>query len=520
MVRKFLLCTLFCSLMVSESTWAQLKYIEVNRPDVLTPTVAERTAIGVRIVELLFEGLISQDRMGDWVPELATAIPELKPGSTELIVHIKEDARWPDGRSITAHDVKFSFQVYIDENNNYTNRNIFEVFDRVEVIDQKTVRFVLKRSDRRAVVRTGFHLLPKHLLSSGTYIPETHGFSQRPMGAGPYKVTQSEANRMHFTTNDNYHKSPPPIKEIDLVVNRDENVHMTMLGSGLVDLDPEIRPADVPVILANSNTDPIPYDSKTWFGFAYNFRNQFLRFKEVRQAFTYLFDRRDALNSEFGNYGSVISGPYTASSAYFNGEVSSREYDEIIGEQLLEQAGFVDTDGDGIKDFQGQKVSLTMLLYLNMSQANKNVCTNFVQQLKAHGIEVIVDWQDEHSWYERVFFSRDYDITFVSWKFDDASNIYPLFSRTQMLPGLLNITSFENDRVEELLTRFRFTTNDIERNEVGRELHRILNEELPYTFLWTLQYNAGYRTDRIKRISIDPFYFFRTIDSWEMMSEK
>jgi peptide/nickel transport system substrate-binding protein len=519
MVKKVMFCALLCSLVISKSTWAQLKYIEVERPDVLTPVVAERTSIGVRIIELLFEGLISQDRMGDWVAELATIIPELKPGSTELIVHIKEDARWPDGRSITAHDVEFSFQVYVDENNNYANRNIFEIFDRVEVVDQKTVRFVLKRSDRRAVVRTGFHLLPKHLLP-GTYIPETHGFSLRPMGAGPYKVTQSEENLMHFEINDNYHKASPPIKGIDLVVNRVEDVHLTMLASGLVNLDPVVRPADLPVILANINTEPIPYDSKTWFGFAYNFRNQFLRFKEVRQAFTYLFDRRDALNSEYGNYGSVISGPYTSSSPYFNPDVVHREYDEIIGEQLLERAGFVDTDGDGIKDFQGQKVSFTMLLYLNMSQANKNVCTNFVQQLKAHGIEIIVDWQEYNTWYERVFFSRDYDITFVSWKFDEASNIYPLFSRTQMLPGLLNITSFEHDRVEELLTRFRLTTDDSERTEVGRELHSILNEELPYTFLWTLQYNAGYRTDRIKRISIDPFYFFRTIDSWEMMGEE
>jgi len=390
MVRTVIYSTLFCSLIMAESLWAQLKYIEVERPDVLTPIAAERTEIGVRIIELLFEGLISQDRMGDWVSELATSVPELGSGAMEMIVHIKEDARWPDGRSITAHDVVFSFQVYIDENNNYANRNIFEVFNRVEVVDQKTVRFVLRRSDRRAVVRTGFHLLPKHLLP-GTYIPETHGFSHRPMGAGPYKVTQSEENLMHFEINDNYHKSPPSIKEIDLVVNQVEDVHLTMLASGLINLDPVVRPQDVPIILANSNTEPSPYDSKTWFGFAYNFRNQFLRFKEVRQALTYLFDRKDALNSEFGNYGSVISGPYTSSSPYFNSDVVPREYDEIMGEQLLERAGFIDTDGDGIKDFQGKKVSFTMLLYLNMSQANKNVCTNFIQQLKTHGIEVIVD---------------------------------------------------------------------------------------------------------------------------------
>lgn len=510
---------LLMSLLVSYGTVrAQLKYIEVERPDVLTPVVAERTPIGVRIIELLFEGLISKDHTGEWVAEIATEVPEHQPGSTEFLVHIKEDARWPDGRNITANDVVFSLEVYSDENNNYTNRNILDLFERAEVVDKKTVRFVLKRSDRRAVARTSFHLMPKHLLP-GTYIPESHGYSQRPMGAGPYKVVKSEETTMRLTTNDNYHKQPPSIHDIELIVNPVEDVHLTMLLSGLVNLDPVVRPQDVSIIMANTNTDPRPYDSNTWFGFAYNCRNKFLRFKEVRQALTYLFDREESLRAEYGNYGSVISGPYTFSSPYFNTDVTPRSFDEIEGERLLEKVGLVDTDGDGIRDFQGEKMSLHMVLRKNMSQSDKNVCANFIQQLSAKGIEVIVDWQESAVWYEQIFFRREYDITFIAWKFDEANNIYPLFSRTQMLPGLLNFTLFEHDRVEDLLTRFRTTSDDSERTEVGRHLHEVLNEEAPYTFLWTLQFNAGYRMDSIKRINIDPFYFFRTIDAWEMAND-
>ena len=145
-------------------TLKTLKYIETDKPELLNPLDGSKNIIGVRILELIFRGLITQNKEGDWVHELAAQVPNFKPADKELVVHLQEGVQWPDGIRLTAHDVVFSYQVYMDEDNRYGNRNILEVFDSVKAIDDRTIRFVLKQSDRRAISRMGFHLMPKHLL--------------------------------------------------------------------------------------------------------------------------------------------------------------------------------------------------------------------------------------------------------------------------------------------------------------------------------------------------------------------
>lgn len=497
-----------------ESAGPVLKYIETSKPELLNPIDGMRNVIGVRVVELVFRGLFTQDREGKWVPELAEELPELQPGATEMTVRIRPEAKWPDGRDLTAQDVVFSYEVYMDEENSFGNRSNLEVFERVEALDDKTVRFVLRQSDRDVIPRAGFYLVPKHMLKK-TYLDKENSFNRAPIGAGPYEVSDVEDNIIRFAVNANYYKEKPSIGQIELQVNPDENVHQHMLMTGGVYLDPVIRPEDIATIDRNAYTQIEPYDSKTWFGFAYNCRNEFLRFKEVRQALTYLFNREEALDSNFLNQGELVSGPFTQSSFCYNSEVQVYPYDEIAGERFLEDAGMIDSDGDNTKDYNGKPLRLRMVLSKGMSQANKNVCNDFVRQLKSHLIEVDLDWQDENAWYEKIFFDRDYDITFLSWKFDEGSNIYPLFSRSQQLPGLYNIIQFDNEEVEELLGRFRYGSDQSERAEIGKRLHAVLSDECPYTFLWTLTYNAGRRIE-VKKINIDPFYFFRGIENWEV----
>jgi len=515
MPRVLILSFFLCA--VPEVFAQELKYIEVDKPELLNPVAGGRDVIGVRIVELLFRGLVSQNKDGEWIAEMAEAIPDFQPGQQELVVKLRDGIHWPDGRSITAHDVAFSFSVYIDPKNGYGNREILEIFDSVEAVDDQTVRFVLARSDRQAISRLGFYLMPKHLLP-GSFIPETHGFNQSPIGSGPYMIEEADLNSIRFKLNEHFYKQSPSIEQIHLIVNPADNIHTTMLFSGLVDLDPVVSPMDIPQFLANHQTDLVPYDSKQWFGFAYNCRNSILQFKEVRQAFTYIFKRREALAANFAGRGDLISGPYTNTSQFYNPEIMPYPPDEIKGSSMLDELGIIDEDGDNWREYNKEKVSLRMVLNKQLTDANKNVCQNFAQQLRAQGIEVQVIFQDYNTWYETVFFHHDYDITFISWKFDEASNIYPLFHRSQQEAGLYNITLFQNAEVDKLLENFRYTTDSAERTTLGQQLHQVLSEESPYTFLWTLEYNAGKRSDRIAKINIDPFYFFRTIDTWEMRS--
>ena len=510
-------CLVFC--LLENSHGQTLKYIETDKPDLLNPIDGSKNVIGVRLLELVFRGLITQDRNGEWMADLAAEMPTFQIGKNEIIVRLREGVNWPDGVPLTAHDVAFSFDIYMDPRNSYGNRNILEIFSDVQVIDEQTVRFGLNQSDARAIARIGYQVMPKHLLSS-TFLSPRLGFNRRPMGAGPFSmigIDEDKNNLMVFERNAHFHGKRPAIERVELSINADENMHRSLLLGDFVSLDPAIRPQDIPQINADAATSIRPYDSKTWFGFAFNCTNEFLRFKEVRQALTYLFDRDDALKATFLNQGDLVSGPYTISSFCYNPEIEPYPYKPERGKELLKQAGFVDTDGDKILDYNGRPMRFRMVLSKQMSQENKDVCANMAQQLGAHGqVQIDMDWQEENVWEKRVFYDRDFDITFVSWKFDEGSNIYPLFSRNERLPGRYNIVQFSHDRVENYLMGFRQNTDDSKRTEIGQRLHQILHEEAPYMFLWTLDYNAAYRTSEISSINIDPFYFFRTIETWEM----
>ena len=511
--------SLCCLLLIpfANAGWGgELRYIETGKPDLLNPIDGSRNVIGVRLLQLIFRGLVGQNEQGEWIPEMALKLPEFDEQAEEMIVELREGLLWPDGQPITAEDVVHSFRIYRDERSRYGNVNILEVFADIEAVDDKTVRFKLKRGDRRVLSRIDFFIIPKHQVGEDTYIAPGDSVNIKPMGAGPYQIVDLEDNRIEFGLNPKYYNPPPGIDILQLIVNSDENVHLTLLLSGHVDLDPVVRPQDLPQLEASIDTEVLPYDSQSWYGFAYNCKNEFLKFKDLRIALTVAFNRREALAANFLGRGTLISGPYTISSFCYNPEVRGYPYDPKMTDDILDEMGFIDTDGDQIRDYEGEPFRLEMVLSRNISQANKNVCEDFVNQMKAHQIVVDVDYQEENAWYERVFFERDYDITFVSWKFDEGSNIYPLFSQTEQDSGFYNIVQFEHDEIQENLERFRNSTDDTERTEVGKHLHELLHQECPYTFLWTLEHSSAYRADNVRKIRVHPFYFFTYIDQWEL----
>lgn len=495
----------------------ELKYIETSKPELLNPVDGARNVIGVRLLELMFRGLMSIDEEGEWVPEIALRKPEYSEETQEFVVELKQGLLWPDGQPITPADVVHSFNTYRDPRSKYGNASSFDVFAEVAPLDDKAIRFKLRHNDPRAIGRLWFYIMPKHLLGDSTYIPQESAFNRNPMGTGPFKITNLEENRIRLGWNDKYYAAPKSIDKVEMTVNPDENTHLGLLLSGWVHLDPVVRPQDLPQLEASLDINVLPYDSQSWYGFAFNCKNEFLKFREVRQALSMAFNSGESLQSIFQGRGQLISGPFTSSSFCFNPEVQPYGYDAPKANKILEELGFVDSDGDGIREANGKPLRLRMVLSKGMSQSNKDVCGDFAQQLRnAQNIEIEMDWQEENAWYEKVFFQRDYDLTFVSWKFDEGSNIYPLFSKTEQEPGYYNIVQFENDEIQEYLERFRNSADNTERTEVGKHLHELIHQECPYNFLWTVEYSAAYRSDEIAKIRIHPFYFFTYIDQWEL----
>jgi len=437
---KLIVCVLLLLSVDANKLMAQeIKYIETGMPDLLNPIDGAREIVGVRILQMLYRGMIAPNRMGEWEPILTLGDPVFDEELMTLTFHLKEGLLWPDGQPITAEDVVHSYEIYVDPRSKYGNVDVFENFDGVEAVDEHTIRFALKRMDIRSKVRAGFFIMPSHLVGDSTYIAPENEYNRILTGAGPYVLKSIDENHIEFVVNPKYFKVPPSIQSVQMITNPVEDIHKALLQAGHIDLDPVVRPRDLPEYQADLNVELLPYDSQSWYGFAYNCKRGILRFREVRQALSMAFHRAEVLRATFADQGSLLSGPYTQSSPFFNHKIRPYPYEPGHIEVLLDSLEMIDTDGDGVREFNGEPLVLHMVLSMRISQDNKDICANFVQQLKSHKIEVIVDYQEHNSWYEKIFYERDYDITFVQWKFDNASNIYPLFSQTQQDPGMYNI---------------------------------------------------------------------------------
>ncbi len=222
------------------------------------------------------------------------------------------------------------------------------------------------------------------------------------------------------------------------------------------------------------------------------------------------FDRQSALRSFYAGLGEVISGPFALSSFAYDHNIRPWRYNRKDAREMLEDMGFTYSQEDEVLVLGGKDLELNMVLQGSLPDADKNVCADFGRQLESIGVKVNINYIANDSLYAKIVYDRhEFDLTFVTWKFDVASNIYPLFSSS----GVSNFIQFQDAQIQTVLEDFRGARNIDERSEAGKRLHRLLHEKSPYLFLWSLQYAAQYNR-RVRNVRVHPFFFFTFVHTW------
>ena len=379
-------------LLCVQGVWGQqlpnvLRYVENSMPLGLDPITGAGTAIGVRLIDLLFDGMVTYNEYGDPVKSLADTI--IFSGSW-VIVRLKPGLKWHDGHPITPSDVRYSYNAFIHPKSPYSNKDRFSVIERIEANDKEVrIKFVPGLDDTTMMAMLDFELLPRHRVQAPT-VRAGSPFSRNPIGCGPYKLDKVEENKICMTAHRPYHAGGPHIDGVEMYVQPNDAIHSYMVSTGEVDLDPVVRPQDV--TLPHKNIRLEPYDSHSWSGIAFNCTNKFLRFEKVRVALTMAFDRESALRSFYAGMGKVISGPFPVSSFAYDHTILPWPNDRMKAKKLLEEMGFVDSDGDNVLEREGEDFELNMVLKGSLPDADKNVCADFQRQLELIGVKVKINY--------------------------------------------------------------------------------------------------------------------------------
>ncbi len=512
--KTILLCLSLFFMMITVGARAagRLRYSETDSPGTLNP-VLSRDMVSVRALELMFDGLFSYNTELLPVPELAESY-EKSPDGLTYTVKIKPNAKWHDGQPVIADDVVFTYNVTMNPKTLTTSRSQFDVFESVKALDRKTVVFKFRKVLRNPLQRLIFKILPKHAFKDD-YIGKNDPFLYNPIGSGPFKFSRwTSTGKIIMEKFSEYHKPNfPRLDTIQLSIIPDKNIQKEILIYDGIDMITQVRPKDVPLLAKMASVQLIPYNPLSYSFFAYNMKNPRLAEKKMRLALTLGINREQMLQAHYGNQGDVISGPFPRTSWAYDIDVEPYPYAPEKAKALLAELGYKDTNGDGYLEKDGKELVFSLLAVSERQQEEKRVCLDYQAQLKELGVKIEINFQLLPIWREKVFNQRKFDIVLGTWTFDKSVNILTLFHSKEIGEGKNNFISYSNQDVDDLLNSSLKETDPEKFKETYWILHQLLHDELPYTFLWSLNQYAACN-NRIRDIQLHSFYFFTFIDSW------
>jgi len=249
----------------------------------------------------------------------------------------------------------------------------------------------------------------------------------------------------------------------------------------------------------------IDYVAKSYYYLGWNQHKPFFKNVKVRRAMTMAIDRNRIISQNLNEMGVAITGPFFRYSPAYDASIDEWSYNPDQARQNLDEEGWVDIDGDGIRDkiFDGQTVAFRFTLaYYVKSHASKSIAEYIKGQLREVGIACQLKGLDLPD-LSRQFEDKTFDAIYMGWKLgappEDPKQLWHSDGAT--MKGSSNAIGFNNATVDGLIERLSYESNQERRVELYHNFHKIIHENAPYTFLYSPKVRLLYR-ENVKNLFI------------------
>lgn len=319
-------------------------------PASLDPMQAGFSVVAARTLYAVYDYLIEADYLNSDPPGLGSElIPSLATAWTRvddltLNLTLRNDVTFHDGTPFTANDVKYSFDRVIAPDADpllQTGRSQMSTIDRVEVVDDYTVRFVTKAPDAALEQRFTYGILwpvPQATVEA----MGIEAFNLAPVGTGPYKVVEFVVDdRLVLEANDSYWGSPAAFSRVTIRVIPEAATRIAAVRSDEVQLVTNVTPDQLPEIEGNTSLAISSIAIANCHIFHYNTAHPNVASKYVRQALNIGFDRELIIQTLWGGRADLMNSYQLPRwGAYFNADRPYPTYDPDRARALLEQGGY------------------------------------------------------------------------------------------------------------------------------------------------------------------------------------
>jgi peptide/nickel transport system substrate-binding protein len=470
---------------------------------------------------MLFTPLIQYDSMFEPRPYLAASW-DLEPEGVTFFLN--RDVRWHDGKPVTAHDVLFTFQRAKDpQTASILSSAYLALVQSAEVVDSFTIRFDFVRPHARPLDGFWWPPVPEHVLSDVPPEEVLHAeFNRQPIGSGPFQFVAWESGEsVRLERNPDFSESLGGPPRLERVVFRFISESATLLSEALtggIDVDGSVYPHQAEDIQATPGVRLLHFPSREYYYIGWNTQSPLLSDPRVRRALTMAIDREQLIDALLFGYAQLAVGTIAPWHPMF-AVLEPLPYDPDRAGRLLEEAGWRDRDGDGVReDANGQP--LRFVLMTNHENPVRSDVAQVVQsQLTEVGVHVdvtLLEWQTLLSRHR----GRDFEGVVQSWVLDNF-RVDPagLFHSSQAgRPGSYNRSSLRDGTVDRLIDEATSALDAEEGRRLWAEFSQALQEAQPFTFLMWLDELASV-SDRLQGVRMDARGTLVSVADWQLAAQ-
>ena len=438
------------------------------------------------IAALITESLVAYDARLAIQPRLARSWDVSSDGLTWTF-HLRDGVLWHDGVAVTAQDVVFTVEKVRDpatQSRSYLSQ--FQDLVSIEAVDPLTVRarYAIPYAD--ALDSWTLPIVPRHRAGADPDLL-TGEFARHPVGCGAFRVKSLDPGReIVLEANERFWEGRPGLDGIVLRILPEERTAFEALLLG--DLDLMMVTAD---FWKEAQGAPgarrlarfVSYPLSAWYiGWNQDGSNQFFLDPRVRRAMVMALDRPRFISRVLSDLARPAVGTWHPDSPWFDGSLAPWPFDPAAAGTLLDEAGWRDSDEDGLRDRDGVAFSFQLMIAASSQEMTNRMAAWVQESLAQIGVEMTIEKLEWRAFQERRRAHR-FQAAMASLIFGPVPDQFELYHSASRERGL-NYVGFHDEEVDRLLVEGRRTFDARTRLEIYHRIQRRIHDLEPISPLF------------------------------------
>jgi microcin C transport system substrate-binding protein len=497
-------------------------------PTTLNP-ITGTDAYNQTVQSYVLDGLMNRNyETYGWDPALAEKV-EISKDGREFTFTLRQGVQWSDGKPLTIDDVKFSFDVIFDDKYNAAHlRPYYENIEKAEVTGPNTIKFVTKsKYFGNFDVVAGLTVLPKHIYGNAE---EGKKKNKTIIGSGPYVLKEyQQGQAIILERNKNWWGNAVPeqrgrynFQTIRMRFDKEENLVLERLKKGELHFDTLTPEA------YTTKTEGAPWgkevlkkkvenlQSKSYGYVGWNMTRDMFKDKKVRRGLAMMMNREE-MNKKF-RFGMSLpaTGPWYQQSEYADPKTKAIAFDPKKAIALFREAGWKDTNKDGVLDKDGKPFEFSLFF------ANKDVQKYWVlyqEDLKKVGVKMNLQLLEWNALLKNLD-ERKFDAVALGWG-GGSVDLDPkqIWHTDSMKDGGSNRVGYSNKEVDKLIDEGAAELDKKKRIKIYRKVYAMIADDAPYAFMFNDKFIL-YAVNKQIGLPKDTYKFAVGTDYWWMTDVK